>query len=527
MPVTAPRKVTIVVVTYNSAATIDRCLDSVARHAPNENEIACEIVVIDNDSKDDTVARILNRKEKIQLIANDINRGFTGACNQGIAAGSFADDESGFVILLNPDTVVTENWLSKLLSPLQGEVGAVGPLSNYVAALQKYNLYVPKIDGVQNVGVDGLAEILAKANSGKTVETKLLIGFCLAMRRDLINKHGALDENLFLGNDDLEYSHRLRLLGYKLLIATDCFIYHEGQKSFESLVVTERERLVQESTDALFIKLRAIYGDEGIPSPMELWGIDWFAPAPRDPLVSIVIPVWNNLQFTNLCLRSIAAFTGVPHEVIVVDNGSTDGTPEFLAKERNIKVIRNDKNLGFAAASNQGMRAARGKHILLLNNDVVVTSGWLAGLLEHAKANTKFGIIGPRTNFAAGPQQLSDVTYKNMSELESFAARFRESHRGERTIVPRIIGLCMFIKKECYEKVGLLDERFGIGNFEDDDYCVRARLAGFECVIAGDVFVHHFGSQTFKLLGIDFKNLMNENKQKFVEKWKDLIAAGR
>ena len=91
-------------------------------------------------------------------------------------------------------------------------------------------------------------------------------------------------------------------------------------------------------------------------------------------------------------------------------------------------------------------------------------------------------------------------------------------------VVQRITGLCMLITGPCFRKVGCLDERFGIGNFEDDDYCVRARLAGFVCVIAGDVFVHHFGSQTFKALGVDYAALLEENKGKFLDKWKELVA---
>ncbi|MFN0205576.1 MAG: glycosyltransferase [Planctomycetota bacterium] len=515
--------VTIVVVTYNSSATIDRCLGALANNTPE----ACEIVIVDNASKDETCAKAEGHASKLnlKLVQNTTNLGFSKACNQGIEASRGADPNRGFVILLNPDTVVTPGWLPRLLRPLRGGVGATGPLSNYVAALQKYELYLNKIAGPRPSDLLQLSNALAEANAGNAVDTKLLIGFCLAMRRDLIEKHGGLDENLFLGNDDLEYSHRLRKLGYKLQIATDCFVYHEGQKSFESLAVSERDRLVQESTNALRGKLEKIYGKDGVPSPMELWGVDWFLPELTNPLVSIVIPVWNNLQFTSTCLRSIAGYTGVSHEVIVIDNGSTDGTPQFLATQKHVRVIRNDKNLGFAAASNQGMSAARGKHIVLLNNDVVLTPRWLDGLLECAKSNPQIGIVGPRTNFAAGAQQIANATYRSLGELEAFSVNYRNEHRREWQTAPRIIGLCMLITDKCYKAVGLLDERFGIGNFEDDDYCVRARLAGFQCMIAGDVFVHHFGSQTFKLLGINFGELLDQNRQKFLDKWKELLPA--
>jgi GT2 family glycosyltransferase len=509
--------VAIVIVSYNSAATIDRCLDSVQKHT----DIPHEVIVVDNASADDT--RRLAASRGVRVIENGKNLGFTRACNQGIEATRGADPSNGFVVLLNPDTVVTPGWLPRLLKPLREGAAACGPLSNYVAALQKYELYLNGLGEPRPTDMLQLAAALGRANAGQTVDTKLLIGFCLAMRRDLIEKHGALDESLFLGNDDLEYSHRMRNLGYSLKIALDCFVYHEGQKSFQSLAPSDRTRLVQESTNALRAKLESIHGKDRVPAPMELWGIDWFTPEPRDPLVSIVIPVWNNLQFTSTCLKSISGYTGLSHEVIVVDNGSTDGTPRYLATQKHVRTIRNEKNLGFAAASNQGMRAARGRHIVLLNNDVVLTPHWLDGLLECALSDPAIGIVGPRTNFAAGAQQISNATYRSIGELEAFAVQYRHAHRREWPVAPRIIGLCMFIRDECFKKTGFLDERFGIGNFEDDDYCVRARLGGFRCVIAGDVFVHHFGSQTFKLLGIDFSNLLQENREKFLEKWRGLL----
>ena len=311
--------------------------------------------MVDNASQDATRARVRELIERrpappIRLIANEGNLGFSRGCNIGIAKSTGAGSGAGFVVLLNPDCQVSAGWLETLLAPLERDVAATGPLSNYVAGKQKAELHLARIPTKAPSDWRELAAALARHNAGRTVETKLLIGFCLALRRDLLEKHGALDEALFLGNDDLEYSHRMRGHGYRLLVATDCFVHHHGQRSFASLAKTTRDRLVQESTDALQRKLEAIYGDGRVPSPMDLWDIEWFRPTPKPAMVSIVVPVWNNVGFTRACLKSIATYTPEPHEVIVVDNGSTDGTPAYLASVPRLRVIRNETNLGFAAA---------------------------------------------------------------------------------------------------------------------------------------------------------------------------------
>lgn len=505
MPTSQSPRASIVVVTFNSAETIEACLRSIRAATATDHDV----VVVDNASRDDGGDRA--RRLGARVIANAENRGFSAACNQGIAA-----TRGEFVVLLNPDTVVTPGWLERLLAPLRGDVGATGPLSTFVAGAQKVGLH---LGGAELPGDPAeAARLVAERNAGRTVETKLLIGFCLAMRRDLVERHGGLDEDLFLGNDDLEYSLRLRRLGYRLLVAADAFVVHLGQRSFRSLPSEERARLVQESTDALQRKLEAEYGAGRVPAPMELWGVDWFRPTGA-PRVSIVVPVWNNLAYTRLCLGSVAQHTPAPHEVIVVDNGSNDGTPEWLAARPGVRVIRNAENRGFAAATNQGLLASRGEHSVLLNNDVVVTPEWLDGLLAHLDADPRLGIVAPRTNCSSGPQLVPNVGYRSLDALDAFAMRFRSERRGQRAAFPRVTGLCMLVRGDCRRAVGLLDERFGVGNFEDDDYCVRARAAGFGIAIAQDVFVHHFGSKTFKALGIDYGKLLEENKRKFLEKW--------
>ncbi len=107
-------------------------------------------------------------------------------------------------------------------------------------------------------------------------------------------------------------------------------------------------------------------------------------------IVSIVILTFNQLEYTKECVESIRRHTPGTHEIIFVDNGSTDGTVKWLrtlvAKNSNYRLIENSENLGFAKGCNQGIKASSGEHILLLNNDVVVTEGWLSGMIECLKA---------------------------------------------------------------------------------------------------------------------------------------------
>ena len=123
------------------------------------------------------------------------------------------------------------------------------------------------------------------------------------------------------------------------------------------------------------------------------------------------------------------------------------------------------------------------------------------------------------SNFAAPPQLVEDVTYRDITGMPEFARRWRDEHRKQWFTVPKLSGFCLLMKRAVYEKIGGLDERFGLGLFDDDDLAERARRAGFELAVAHDLFVHHFGSRTFQGNGIDIGKLLDENARRFAEKW--------
>ena len=246
-------------------------------------------------------------------------------------------------------------------------------------------------------------------------------------------------------------------------------------------------------------------------------------------LTSIIILTYNQLEYTRGCLSSIVEHTPQNHHVILVDNGSTDGTVEFLKTfeetHPNISVILNRENRGFAAGNNQGIERATGDFILLLNNDVVVTEGWLERMLACMHRNPDVGIVGPTSNFVSGPQLVPNATYgEDLEKMKDLAAAIGRDNNEKTSPVLRLVGFCLLIRKEVLELTGGLDENFGSGNYEDDDLCLRSHIAGSQHVIAHDVFVHHFGSVSFSGNAISYNDSMENNRILFERKWKHLIA---
>ncbi len=242
------------------------------------------------------------------------------------------------------------------------------------------------------------------------------------------------------------------------------------------------------------------------------------------PKASIVVVTRDNRDINRLCLAALRARTEWPNfEVIAVDNGSTDGTPVLLEESARawpvLRVLANADNRGFAAAVNQGFAESSGSILVMLNNDTVVTRGWLSALVRHLRANPKLGLVGPSTNAISNEAQV-EVGYRGLDELPAWAARFARDHGGDTFAIPMLAFFCTALRRGTWEAVGPLDERFGAGMFEDDDYCRRARGQGYEIRCARDAFVHHFQKASFRKLGEKaYFALYEENRRKYEEKW--------
>jgi|GEM_PF-4427883 len=240
-------------------------------------------------------------------------------------------------------------------------------------------------------------------------------------------------------------------------------------------------------------------------------------------LTSIIILGYNQLELTKSCLDSIARFTAEPYEIIIVDNGSNNETIEYFKQYKdnrdNVQVIFNGENRGYAGGNNQGLALAGGEYVLLLNNDTVVTDGWLTRMLAIFKNHPEVGLVGPMSNYVAGPQLIKDVPYRNMKQMHQFAKKLADKNSGQTSESFRIVGFCLMARRAVVDRIGCLDEKFGRGNFEDDDFCIRAAISGFKALIARDVFIHHVGGQTFQALNIDYRQSIEKNWVIFKTKW--------
>lgn len=213
----------------------------------------------------------------------------------------------------------------------------------------------------------------------------------------------------------------------------------------------------------------------------------------------IILPAWNQLEMTKNCLDSVLEYTDHPYRLIVIDNGSEKETAEYLrqfSEEHKdlVHLIRNDVNEGYIKATNKGMKASNGKYVCLLSNDTVVYPNWLSSMIEIAELESDIGLVNPASNHFG---------YSSMSDIPNGPSPYIG--------MGRCIGFCMLIKRELMDKIGYLDERFGIGYGEDDAYSICAHNAGYRCVMAKKAYVYHVGKKTF---GNDKKARAYREKQR-------------
>ncbi len=222
--------------------------------------------------------------------------------------------------------------------------------------------------------------------------------------------------------------------------------------------------------------------------------------SPGGPLFSVIILNWNGRHLLEECVASVLAQTFRDFETIVVDNGSTDGSVDFLQGKwgGKITVLTLPSNAGFAGGNNAGIRSASGQFVILLNNDTAVDPGWLAALHDAVRRHPEAGMFTPKIlNYYrrdeidnTGHLIYPDGLARGRHRLEKDDGRFDEE--GE-TLWPS--GCAGVYRKEMLEDIGLLDETF-FAYGEDVDLGLRARWAGWRCYYVPDAVVYHKYSAT-------------------------------
>jgi len=218
------------------------------------------------------------------------------------------------------------------------------------------------------------------------------------------------------------------------------------------------------------------------------------------PLLSVIIPNWNGKRFLQECLDSLMDQTYSHFEIILVDNGSTDGSVEFVRERYGefVQIIRNEINLGFAGGNNVGIRAARGEYIVLLNNDTWASPGWLEELVKAIDLNPWIGMWGSKIYSYYKRNQIEAVGELIYWDGLSRAKGQFEQDRGQYEVMEEIFfppGCGAMYRKKVFDEIGLFDEDF-FAYADDAEIGIRARWAGWKCLYVPGAILYHKNSGT-------------------------------
>ncbi|MEI7842031.1 MAG: glycosyltransferase family 2 protein [Gallionellaceae bacterium] len=239
--------------------------------------------------------------------------------------------------------------------------------------------------------------------------------------------------------------------------------------------------------------------------------------------ISIIILSYNDYAgTTGPCLASLANDPASKNwEVTVVDNASNEETKASLraaqSQYSSFHFIFNEQNIGYAAGNNVGIRISTGDVVILLNSDTLAPAGMIDKLADHFISNPQLGMVGPVTN-AAGNEQAIFAPAESIEGKIEQGLRYANSGGNELLVTYRMDFHCVAISRPVINKVGLLDEEFGRGYYEDFDYSLRVKQAGFNLRVAEGVFIYHRGSASFGKLPRETKELMKRNKIRMIRK---------
>ncbi len=499
-------KFSVVIPTYNRPESLKKALQSLTKQTYKNFEV---IVVNDGQQEILSVLKEFEGQFNYQHVRNIMNRERSASRNNGIKVS-----RGKYITFLDDDDIFYPDHLLIISDNLSDSNSIV-----YTDAVRV--VYEKTNEGYKIIDESVPYSIDYERN-------KLLVGNiapinCFAIQREKLFEAGLFNETINV-LEDWELLLRLsELTPFKHIKKITCEV---SWKLDGSSTTSSKGYLFDKVRKQIYSK----YDKEikNIPNRNEIvnefnriWKNDF---ASGSSIVSIIALSFNQFEYTKSFVQSLLKFTKATYELILVDNGSNKETVDYLkelsTKNERIKVIFNEENFGFPKGVNQAIKVAKGKYILIANNDIIVTEGWLERMVEVAEVDNQIGLVGPISNSVSGVQFDKEATYPDIPKMHVYAKKNREKNAGQIFQFPRVAFLCTLIKKEVIEKIGGLDERFSPGNFEDDDFCLRAQIAGYKTVVAKDVFIHHFGSKSFTADGTKkYAERLEINKKIFVEKW--------
>jgi len=448
--------VSIIIIAHNQLAYSQRCVESIRRHT----NVPYELIFVDNGSTDGSLEYFLGLDD-VAVIHNNLNESFARAANLGIH-GARGD----VLVFLNNDTVVTPNWLNNMVKCLESspDIGVVGPVSNFS--------YMTELPGAPKTAGPEMEQFALHYNHSDPAKwfdvPTFLSGFCLAMTNKVFYQIGYFDEQFTTGlYEDYDYCMRVKQAGYRLVCAGDTFVFHEGSVTLRAEQV-DTASLAREN-EKLFLRKWAVPMEDG---------------------VDIVIVNYNTRDLLANCLRQLAAHTPVAHRLYVIDNGSTDGSAEFLKNLPGVQCIFNPFNVGLARAWNEGILQGRGKYIVFLHPDIQVGPNWLPPMLQAAEADPSVAVVGNKQVSADG--RIIHAGTFGTDQAPSLRGQGMADSPGlfpQQEACLDVSGACYLIKRQLLPVLGMFDERYFLYGI-DSDYSINARHLGYQVVYSPSTVIH-------------------------------------
>jgi GT2 family glycosyltransferase len=245
---------------------------------------------------------------------------------------------------------------------------------------------------------------------------------------------------------------------------------------------------------------------------------------------SFIMVCYNNCDLTRQALESLLEsfdlnYKNLGVEVIIINNNSNDETFEVIQSIKadykgiiEIVLVNMEENMGYSIGLNVGLSKATGKIITVLNNDLIFSNGWFKGLTEALDRDSSLGVAVPYLSYASGVQNVG-VLLDSPQKIQAFASKFTNEHKGSIINLNRAIGACLTMKREVIDLIGGCDFWFGLGMYDDDDWCSRIRVSGYKIAVIGDSFVYHIGNATLSKNSENVTAAILSNCKKFMRKW--------
>ncbi|MBA5868777.1 MAG: glycosyltransferase [Nitrospira sp. CR2.1] len=483
LPFTRKPMVSVIVPTFNRPQLLRVALESLNRQQFQDFEV---IVVNDGRTPVDSVIAEMNQQGRITLVNHDRNRGLAASRNTGLRVA-----QGRYVAYLDDDDRLLPEHLDTLVEFLERG-------THQVAYTDAWRVTERGLEGAREE-VERDQPYTYDYDFGRLLVKNYIPVLCLMHRRTCLDDVGGFDESLFVHED---WDLWIRL-------GTVYPFAHIARTTAEFTWRTDGTSMTSHDHDAFCRTTDIIYRKyfpyvSAHPRVLQAQREHLAELKGRRPRktydCSIIIPVWNNAALTQQCLQALAEVTdGVSYEVVVVDNGSSDGVETFLQTlGGDVQVIRNEQNLGFSKACNQGARAARGEFLVFLNNDTIPLKGWLTALVDEARAHADVAVVGSKLLFEDGTIQHAGVAFSREWFLPYHLYRGGNANAAcvsRRRELQCVTAACMLVRRTVFDQAGGFDEGYRNG-FEDVDLCLKIRKLEWKIVYQPKSVLYHLESKT-------------------------------